>query len=55
VPDFDVVNKIAEVLGVPPPFFYTTDDDLAGLLKLYGHHNKKEQRQLIQFAKQFLK
>ena len=55
VPDFDVVNKIAEVLGVPPPFFYTTDDELAGLLKLYDGLNKKEQRQLIHFAKQFSK
>ena len=54
-PDFDIVKKIAEVLKVPPSFFYTTDDDLAGLIKLYGSLNKKEQRQLVIFAKQFVK
>lgn len=55
MPDFDVVKKIAEVLSVPPSFFYTIEDDLAELIKLYGNFNKKEQRQLINFAKQFAK
>ena len=54
VPDFDVIRKIAEVLKVPPSFFYTIDDELAELIKIYGRINKKEQRQLINFARQFL-
>lgn len=53
VPNFDVVEKIAKVLKVPPPFFYTINDDLAELLKQYGKLNKKEQRQLINFANKF--
>ncbi len=51
-PDFDVVEKIAKVLKVPSPFFYAIDDDLAELLKRYGRLSKKEQRQLLHFAKE---
>lgn len=51
-PDFDVVERIAEVLKLPSSFFYTIDDDLAELVKLYSHLTKKEQQQLTYFAKQ---
>ncbi len=52
MPDFDIVEKIAKTLKVPPSFFYTVDDELAELIKVYGRVNKKEQRQLVNFARQ---
>lgn len=55
VPDFDVVERIAKALKVPSAFFYTIDDDLAELLKLYGGFSKKDQRQIMHFAKQLSK
>jgi transcriptional regulator with XRE-family HTH domain len=54
VPDFDVVEKLAKILKVPPSFFYTNEDELAELIKIYGRISKKEQRQLISFARQFV-
>ena len=53
-PGFDVVKKIAEVLRVSTSFFYTDDNELAELIKIYGQISKKERRQLVSFAKQFL-
>lgn len=50
-PDFKVVERIAKILKLPSSFFYTSDDDLAELLKLYGSLSKKEQRQILDFAK----
>lgn len=51
VPDFNVVEKIAKVLKEPSSYFYTTEDDLAELIKIYGTLNKKNQQQLLKFAK----
>jgi len=50
-PDYSVVDKIARVLKEPTPYFYAIDDDLAELIKIYGSLNKKDQQQLIKFAK----
>lgn len=55
IPDFDVVQRIAKVLKVPPSFFYTLDDELAIFLKLYGNLSKKERQDLLQLARQFSK
>jgi transcriptional regulator with XRE-family HTH domain len=50
-PDFTVVEKIAKVLKEPSSYFYTTEDDLAELIKIYGSLSKKDQQQLIKFAR----
>ena len=36
VPDFSMMVKIGEVLGVPTPYFYAEDSELANLLSLTG-------------------
>jgi len=53
VPDFAIVEKLAKIVKVPPAFFYTIEDDLAELIKIYGRISKKEQHQLLSFARQF--
>jgi transcriptional regulator with XRE-family HTH domain len=50
-PDFGIINKVSDVLHVPPAYFYTQDDDLAHVLKMYVKLNKKERVQLIAYMK----
>ncbi len=54
-PDFNIVDKIAKALKKPSSYFYTTEDDLAELIKIYDSLSKKEQQQLIKFARKFSK
>lgn len=54
VPNYTVIVKIADFLKIPESFFYTIEDDLAEIIRTYGRLNKKEQRQLLNFARQFL-
>ena len=55
VPDFNIVEKIANVLKLPAAFFYAADDELAELLRVYGRIGKNKRRQLLIFAKQLQK
>lgn len=41
VPDFELVCRLAEVLGVPSCYFYAVEDELAELVRLWHPESKK--------------
>ena len=51
-PDFQLVEKIAEVLNVPAAYFYATDEELAELLRLYHLASLKARRAILRAAEQ---
>ncbi len=53
-PDYSIVKKIAEVLGVPASYFYVEDDELAGLILIFTKLPKEEREKAIGIVKSFL-
>lgn len=50
-PAFEIVEKLAEVLNLPPSYFYCEDDDLAKLLVIYHQANKDLKNRIFQTIK----
>lgn len=46
-PNYQTIEKLAEVLGVPTAYFYTEDDDLAALIVAFAAMSKKEKVRLL--------
>src|SRR6267143_3733939 len=42
VPNFQIAERLAKVLGIPTPFLYTRDDGLAELILLIGALNDRD-------------
>lgn len=53
-PDFPLVEKIAEVLSVPPAYFYAKDDELAQLILGFGKINKSQRAELAALLNELL-
>ncbi|MBA2674007.1 helix-turn-helix transcriptional regulator [Ramlibacter sp.] len=49
-PDFELVERIAEVLEVPAPYFYATDDTLARIILAAGKLSARERAKLAESA-----
>jgi len=47
-PDFSMVERIAQALGVPTSFFYAEDNDEAKLLLWFHRLNKNERTEVMQ-------
>ena len=52
VPDFQLVEKIAAVLGVTAAYFYAVDDELAELLRLYQSASARGRKSILKAAEQ---
>ncbi|ECC9552471.1 XRE family transcriptional regulator [Salmonella enterica subsp. salamae] len=50
-PGMEIVQKLAEVLGVPLAYFYAEDDDLADLMLVFLKMNKHEREDILKYAK----
>ena len=50
VPGPDLVERFAEVLGVPAPFFYARDDTTARLLLAFSQLRAKDRSRVVEFA-----
>jgi transcriptional regulator with XRE-family HTH domain len=46
MPNFALVEKFADVLGVPAPYFYAADDALAEMIVNFGKMPPKERAKL---------
>lgn len=46
-PHFDIVEKIAEVLGLPMAYFYCKEDDEAELLSIFHPLSKEDRLSLL--------
>jgi transcriptional regulator with XRE-family HTH domain len=49
-PNYQLVNRLAEVLGLPTAYFYAEDDQLAELLVIYGRLTVRARKRLIDLA-----
>ncbi len=49
-PDYQTMERLAEVLGVPVPFFYTRDNSLADLILAWGLLSGLERKRLLKQA-----
>ncbi len=45
-PDYQTVERLAKVLGVPTPFFYSRDDDLAEVILRFGKLTAQQRRRI---------
>lgn len=45
-PDYQTMERLAEVLGVPVPFFYTRDNTLADFILAWGLFSGPERKRL---------
>ena len=50
VPQPDLVELLADVLGVPAPYLYARDDATARLLLAFGQLRAKDKARVIEFA-----
>lgn len=50
IPDYSIVQKLAEVLNAPAAYFYADDDDIAKLLLLYHRSNQKRKKSILSAA-----
>ena len=48
VPDFALVERLAQILNVPAAYFYAVDDDEAELLLAFHLLNKKQRQKLLE-------
>ncbi len=49
-PDFQMVERIAQVLNVPEAYFYAKDDDMAQLLKNYHRKRENTRKKILEFT-----
>jgi transcriptional regulator with XRE-family HTH domain len=49
-PDAELVERLGEVLGVPPAYFYASDNDVAELLVGFHKLTKSERNQVMQYV-----
>jgi transcriptional regulator with XRE-family HTH domain len=49
-PDYQTMERLAEVLGVPVPFFYTRDNTLADLIFAWGLLPVTERKRLLKYV-----
>lgn len=51
LPDYSMMERIADALGVPVPYFYARDDNLAGLILQWGRMSEVQRRALLKELK----
>jgi transcriptional regulator with XRE-family HTH domain len=49
--DFQIVQRLAEILGVPTGYFYTEDDELAELMVIFFRLTAKKKSELMKIAR----
>ncbi|WP_034299024.1 helix-turn-helix domain-containing protein [Herbaspirillum sp. RV1423] len=49
--DYQISQRLAEVLNVPTGYFYTEEDQLAELVLIYHRLGNRKKNELIKFAK----
>ena len=54
VPDFSMMVKIGEVLGVPTPYFYAEDSELATLLLRFGKLPRRHRSKVFELLDELL-
>lgn len=50
-PNFTIVERLGEVLGLPLPYFYATDDTLAEVIRAFHKASSSERRQFMTVAR----
>lgn len=48
--DYQIVQRLSQILGVPSGYFYTDDDALAELMVIYHRLSMKKKSELIKAA-----
>jgi transcriptional regulator with XRE-family HTH domain len=51
LPDYTMMERMAEVLGVPVPYFYARDEEMAELILLLGRLSPGQRRNLARELK----
>jgi transcriptional regulator with XRE-family HTH domain len=54
MPDVSMVERLAEVLGVPQAYFYVDEDDIADLLVNLYRMKQGDRKKVMQYALQFV-
>jgi transcriptional regulator with XRE-family HTH domain len=54
MPDISMVERLAEVLGVPRAYFYVDEDDIADLLVNLYRMKQGDRKKVMQYALQFV-
>lgn len=50
-PNFQLMQRLAKVLGMPTAYFYAEDDQLAELVIAYGRLNTRARKRLVELAR----
>lgn len=49
-PNFQLMQRLAKVLGMPTAYFYAEDDQLAELMIAYSRLNARARKRLVELA-----